>query len=1004
MKYNQNKSPRSRRRSKSPRSRRRSKSHRYKNNSSKSPYYSGGNRCKGFKKTVGKKCDDQPGCKWKVGTGCVVSNSPARPARPVARPAARRSDSPQDKNTKCAEWARRGECTKNQGYMLQNCPKSCKNVLNQVQSNPSPVVRPPPRPHIEEVDYENIFRGVREIPINMESYYNEEDSDEEEDDDNDISNDDITSKELLNLLKDDGFITKITETLSNLYNDKIVKYTEMLDTLKKTIKKDVAEKKKLGSVIQSSTKLDDLFPQLYPNYKLVNSIEIIIDIGKQKVKFIKEKKAEAKRKIKKDIIDSIVNETKGIESLIGKNREEIRNQLCKTLYMLSKGHAAFMKSFLNMIITGPAGTGKTKLAKVISYIYAKSGILLQEHINIVSPQDMIGQYIGQTGPKTVAVLLSGLEGITFIDEAYQLMPCNNGVLDEGQSFGPEAITEIVNFLDKFVGLSILMVAGYEREINGCFIAANEGLNRRFPNRYKLKPYSVKGLFQIFINTANNQLGQNIFDRDILIYIYSLFEQINKYSDKVFINQAGDIMNLVSNFINVYYGSYKLKWSNNADKIKMINSAVVAYLKNKNINISFDGKKRKPANIVTNIQKIYGPVSISYLKIPMEDSMDKKIILMGDVHTPLTKKITKKNKDSVYYDEYMVNIIKRCEDKNQCVDLYLEKDLTKKQGNIILGGYNSNLDKYSNDTLNYIRLLFRNCGRQDYKDATITKCNLYNPITEKNEKEEISNLRLQNIDLRITEGQKNMANIFLDNDTKLYSLSLENHIELLKYILSIDGHQTKEEIKSICPEDIPTKHFKTVLDLIDKMKIKVNKELKRYKKNKISTRLDGFDIVDEVYKFYSDINEMSDDKISMVATTSSIVDLYTLLRMLKNFEPEKQDRGPSLCRQNMKQDKIMVYAGDKHIDCYKFILSKMFPRSLVYNLKNKQKNESEIVEEILKKVNKKYGSEFDDSNPKHIEELTKIKESIENDSINKILTFRPNSKIKNFNELMNDFCE
>ena len=157
-----------------------------------------------------------------------------------------------------------------------------------------------------------------------------------------------------------------------------------------------------------------------------------------------------------------------------------------------------MNSFMNMVFTGPAGVGKTKLALSVAYVYEKSGILLKDNIVIVSPKDFVAGYIGQTAPKTVGVLMKGIEGVIFIDEAYQIMPCNEGKIEKGKSFGSEAITEIVNFLDKFVGMNITIVAGYEREIDGCFFGANEGLHRRFPNRVKLDKYEILDIMFAYI--------------------------------------------------------------------------------------------------------------------------------------------------------------------------------------------------------------------------------------------------------------------------------------------------------------------------------------------------------------------------------------------------------------------------------------------------------------------------------------------------------------------------
>jgi hypothetical protein len=285
--------------------------------------------------------------------------------------------------------------------------------------------------------------------------------------------------------------------------------------------------------------------------------------------------------IKKNLSNAVNNIDSGILSISGDNRAAIRNSMCKTLYILSKGDKPFMDAFINMVFTGPAGVGKTRLADTMGYVYAQSGILLGGDVIVVSPKDLVGEFVGQTAGKAAGVLMKGLENILFIDEAYQIMPCQDGEIQTGsRSFGAEAITEIVNFLDKYIGLSIMIVAGYEREMKGCFFAANEGLNRRFPLRYKLPLYDTISLFNIFVSGLTKRLGKNIFNKDISLYIYSLMVKLNNLDPDIWKNQAGDVMNLVSIFVNTYYGAYRLSWDKESDRRFLVNTAFNGYLKNK----------------------------------------------------------------------------------------------------------------------------------------------------------------------------------------------------------------------------------------------------------------------------------------------------------------------------------------------------------------------------------------------------------------------------------------
>jgi hypothetical protein len=387
--------------------------------------------------------------------------------------------------------------------------------------------------------------------------------------------DDITPEILNKLIEQDDFLKNVQKTLTALYKAKHKKYSEIYNKVTKSIEHDKNEKKKLYGVVDPQ-KLDNMFPMIAVNSAMMVKVEDLKDKAKNKIN-----KPDTIATIKKNLSNAVNNIDSGILSISGDNRAAIRNSMCKTLYILSKGDKPFMDAFINMVFTGPAGVGKTRLADTMGYVYAQSGILLGGDVIVVSPKDLVGEFVGQTAGKAAGVLMKGLENILFIDEAYQIMPCQDGEIQTGsRSFGPEAITEIVNFLDKYIGLSIMIVAGYEREMKGCFFAANEGLNRRFPLRYKLPLYDTLSLFNIFVSGVTKRLGKNIFNKDISLYIYSLMVKLNNLDPDIWKNQAGDVMNLVSIFVNTYYGAYKLSWDKESDRRLLVNTAFNGYLKNK----------------------------------------------------------------------------------------------------------------------------------------------------------------------------------------------------------------------------------------------------------------------------------------------------------------------------------------------------------------------------------------------------------------------------------------
>jgi len=395
--------------------------------------------------------------------------------------------------------------------------------------------------------------------------------------------DDITPEELISLVNEDDFCKKVAKSLKDIYNAKLEKYQKLQKKTLQSITNDTAEKNEMfvTSGIEKQ-ELDRLFPMITINTAFLIKLKSLsrLAVTKGREYNIPNNKSVIQM-VRKNLLEAITDEEDGILSVTGVSRVKIRNQLCKTLYILSKGYRPFMDAFLNLVFTGPAGVGKTKLAKTYAFVFEKAGILLRGDLIIASPKDMVGEYIGHTAVKSAGVLMKGLEGVILIDEAYQIMPCSNGVLQKDtKSFGPEAITEIVNFLDKYMGMSIMIVAGYEREMENCFFAANEGLNRRFPNRISIPSYSNNDLLSIFINGVNKKIGYNIFSPNIIKYIFTIIVKLSRENSSIFSNQAGDMVNLSSMFLNSYYGSVKIIWGSFDSEILIVNSTFNQFLRNK----------------------------------------------------------------------------------------------------------------------------------------------------------------------------------------------------------------------------------------------------------------------------------------------------------------------------------------------------------------------------------------------------------------------------------------
>jgi SpoVK/Ycf46/Vps4 family AAA+-type ATPase len=148
--------------------------------------------------------------------------------------------------------------------------------------------------------------------------------------------------------------------------------------------------------------------------------------------------------------------------------------------------------FMHTVIYGPPGSGKTEVAKIIGRIFSNLGILNKKIFKKVSRNDLVAGYLGQTAMKTKDMIKASLGGVLFIDEAYSL-----GNSEKRDSFAKECVDTLCEALSEHKHNWMVIIAGYEKELNDCFFSLNEGLNSRFTWRFKLDPYKANELKSIY---------------------------------------------------------------------------------------------------------------------------------------------------------------------------------------------------------------------------------------------------------------------------------------------------------------------------------------------------------------------------------------------------------------------------------------------------------------------------------------------------------------------------
>ena len=182
---------------------------------------------------------------------------------------------------------------------------------------------------------------------------------------------------------------------------------------------------------------------------------------------------------------------------------------------------------LHAVFSGPPGTGKTTVARLLGKIYRSLGLLQKGHVVEVDRSGLVAEYIGQTAIKTNKVIDSALDGILFIDEAYALNPP-----DGGRDFGKEAIDTILKRMEDDRDRLVVVVAGYTDEM-GQFIASNPGLTSRFTRSFKFVDYKPEELLEIFTKIAASS-GYNI-KSDANEYLNRYFTHIYESRTKTFGN-------------------------------------------------------------------------------------------------------------------------------------------------------------------------------------------------------------------------------------------------------------------------------------------------------------------------------------------------------------------------------------------------------------------------------------------------------------------------------------
>ncbi|KAF7813835.1 Protein cfxQ like [Senna tora] len=152
----------------------------------------------------------------------------------------------------------------------------------------------------------------------------------------------------------------------------------------------------------------------------------------------------------------------------------------------------------HMAFLGNPGTGKTMVARILGKLLHMVGILPTDKVTEVQRTDLVGEFVGHTGPKTRRKITEAEGGILFVDEAYRLIPMQKA---DDKDYGLEALEEIMSVMDS--GKIVVIFAGYSEPMKRV-IASNEGFCRRVTKFFQFNDFNPKELAEILQIKMNNQ--------------------------------------------------------------------------------------------------------------------------------------------------------------------------------------------------------------------------------------------------------------------------------------------------------------------------------------------------------------------------------------------------------------------------------------------------------------------------------------------------------------------
>jgi DNA replication protein DnaC len=222
--------------------------------------------------------------------------------------------------------------------------------------------------------------------------------------------------------------------------------------------------------------------------KLTRHIDVDLKTLRDMVELLRKNPVEEHVEYNIDLksLHKVKSEIEEINNMIG--LASLKTSILRQLIYFIQGFGV-LGDYKHTVLTGPPGVGKTEIAKLIGKMYSKLGILKKNVFKKVTRADLVAGYLGQTAIKTKKVVDECEGGVLFIDEAYSL--------HEDDSFAKECVDTLCEALSDRKNDWMVIVTGYEKELENTFFKINSGMKSRFIWWFSVEPYTPSELCLIF---------------------------------------------------------------------------------------------------------------------------------------------------------------------------------------------------------------------------------------------------------------------------------------------------------------------------------------------------------------------------------------------------------------------------------------------------------------------------------------------------------------------------